>query len=101
MKRQKSEIISFKADRDLLESLQGIPNRSEFIRIAVLSALDNACPLCRGTGALTPAQKIHWNSVAERHALSECDECHELRLVCANEAAEAPAPSEDAGEAQG
>ncbi len=89
MKRQKSEIISFKADRDLLDSLQGIPNRSEFIRIAVLSALDNACPLCRGTGALTPAQKTHWNSFARRHSVSECDECHELRLVCDNDAGEA------------
>ena len=48
--KKKTDIITFKVDATLLEALRGIENRSEFIRSAILSALDNVCPLCRGTG---------------------------------------------------
>ena len=77
------EVITFKADRDLMKLLKGIRNRSEFIRIAVLEALDNACPFCRGTGVLTPHRKKHWNELAGHHGKKECRECHEEVLVCA------------------
>jgi len=82
MPRQKGEIITFKVDSSLFETMKTIPNRSEFIRSAILAALDNVCPLCRGTGCLTPAQKEHWRQFEQDHAIRECEECHELRLVC-------------------
>ncbi len=78
----RQEIITFKADPSLLDALKGIANRSEFIRTAVLAALDSVCPLCRGTGILKPHQKNHWQEFAADHSLSECDDCHELYLVC-------------------
>ena len=78
----KANIISFKADASLLEALEGIENRSEFIRAAVLAALDNICPLCRGRGILTPNQKKHWASLAADHEIERCDRCHEAHLVC-------------------
>jgi hypothetical protein len=81
--KAKSEIITFKADPALRAALEGVPNRSEFIRAAVLAALDGSCPLCQGTGILSAAQKRHWNAFASDHALRECDDCHELHLVCA------------------
>ncbi len=87
MRNPKSEMVSFKAEPALIEAMQGLPNRSEFIRAAVLSALESACPLCRGTGILTPGQKEHWDGFARSHQVRECDECHELHLVCAREAA--------------
>ena len=83
MRRSKNAIVTFKADESLAEALQSLPNRSEFIRSAILAALDNACPLCRGTGILTPDQKKHWAGFAADHALQECVECHEWHLVCA------------------
>ena len=83
MRRAKSEIITFKADESLSEALRGIPNRSEFIRAAVLAALDSVCPLCQGTGILSPEQKRHWTSFASDHSVQECGDCHELHLVCA------------------
>ena len=83
MRRAKSEIITFKADESLSEALRGIPNRSEFIRAAVLAALDSVCPLCQGTGILSPEQKRHWTSFASDHSVQECRDCHELHLVCA------------------
>lgn len=78
----KPRIVTFKADDSLLGALEGVDNRSEFIRLAVLAALDNICPLCKGRGLLTPNQKTHWSAFAGSHGLEECDDCHELRLVC-------------------
>ena len=85
VKRRKGEIITFKADDSLLKAMRGVPNRSEFIRSAVLAALDSVCPVCRGTGVLTPNQRKHWKAFAASHSIEECDECHEVRLVCGGE----------------
>ena len=82
MAKQKDEIITFKADRSLLDAMRGIPNRSAFIRSAILAALDSTCPLCQGTGVLTPEQRRHWEEFAVDHALAECEDCHELHVVC-------------------
>ncbi len=78
----KGEIVTFKADAALLEALAGVSNRSEFIRTAVLAALQNICPLCRGRGTLTPNQRKHWVEFVCDHSLSTCDECHEVHVVC-------------------
>ena len=81
-RKAKQEVVTFKAGRSLLEAMKGIPNRSEFIRSAVLSALESACPLCKGTGILSPNQKRHWDALAVDHVLAECGKCHEVHLVC-------------------
>jgi len=81
-KKKEPRIVTFKADQSLLEALRGVENRSEFIRTALLAALDNICPLCKGRGILTPNQKNHWESFATDHGLEECDDCHEFYLVC-------------------
>ncbi len=80
--RGKHEIVTFKADHTLVEAMRGIPNRSEFIREAILAALDSSCPLCGGTGTLTPDQKKHWLAFEAKHRVTECDECHAVHLVC-------------------
>ena len=82
MRKPMTEIITFKADGALLEALRAIPNRSDFIRSAILAALENSCPLCQGTGFLSPEQRNHWEQFAADHAVSECEECHEIHLVC-------------------
>jgi hypothetical protein len=81
-RRKKQEIVTFKVDRALLEALRGIPNRSEFIRAAILAAIDSACPLCKGTGILTPDQRRHWQQFAKNHWFRECGDCHAVHLVC-------------------
>ena len=82
MKRAKREIITFKANETLLRALEGVRNRSAFIREAVQAALDGTCPLCRGSGALTPNQKQHWDAFAADHAVARCGDCEETHLVC-------------------
>jgi hypothetical protein len=82
MRKPKPEIITFKAGQSLLEAMKGVPNRSEFIRAALLAALDSTCPLCRGTGIMTPDQKRHWDAFAADHTVTECGQCHAVHVVC-------------------
>jgi hypothetical protein len=82
MANEKAEIITFKVPENLKQAMKGIPNRSEFIRSAILAALDNICPLCKGTGILLPNQKDHWDTFAKHHFVSECKECKAIHLVC-------------------
>ena len=82
MKHQKSDIITFKADQSLVDALARVPNRSEFIRSALLAALENTCPLCQGTGFLTPKQRTHLEDFMGDHQIEECHDCHEIHLVC-------------------
>ena len=84
MARSKTEVVSFKADATLLDAMRGVANRSEFIRTAILAALDSTCPLCSGSGTLTPNQMRHWNDLASDHSVEECEDCREVRLVCSN-----------------
>ena len=78
----KAHIITFKADDALVEAMEGIENRSEFIRAAVLSALDGVCPLCRGTGVLNARQWRHWRDFSTTHQVERCDQCNVNHLVC-------------------
>ena len=54
---RKQVIITFKVDANLMDLLKNIPNRSEFIRNAIVSAVEKTCPLCSGTGILKPDKK--------------------------------------------
>ncbi|MFP3929255.1 MAG: ribbon-helix-helix domain-containing protein [Desulfobacteraceae bacterium] len=81
---KKPEVITFKVDEELAEAIRHIPNRSQFIRAAILSAPGTICPLCNGAGALTPAQKRHWESFAETHSVERCTTCDERFPVCTN-----------------
>ena len=80
--KKKEEVITFKVDEQLARTMDAVPNRSEFIRSAILSALDNICPLCSGTGMLTPDQRRHWNAFSRKHSIQECDTCHAYHIVC-------------------
>ena len=62
MKKEKLDIITFKVPESLRDAMKGIPNRSEFIRNALVAALDSICPLCKGTGVMMPNQRPHWES---------------------------------------
>ncbi len=82
MAGKKQDVISLKVDRSLAEAMEGVANRSEFIRDAILAALDNVCPLCMGTGMLSPQQKRHWAAFARDHSVRQCPNCHERHLTC-------------------
>ena len=78
----KRDTITFKADAALADALRGMPGRSEFLRSAVLAALHNACPLCKGSGILSVSQMEHWEAFSKKHRFVKCKDCDEYRLVC-------------------
>jgi len=82
MSGKKEDVITIKVTKDLIEAMKGVGNRSEFIRNAIIAALDGACPLCGGTGVLTPAQKAHWEAFSRNHSIAVCKECNAVHLVC-------------------
>ena len=79
---KKDIVMTFKADGPMLKALNNIPNRSEFIRSAILSALNNSCPLCGGTGIFTPDQRKHWELFNKNHIVEQCNDCHAVHIVC-------------------
>lgn len=87
MSNSKSALVSFKVDAALAETLARMPNRSAFIRTAILAALDNTCPLCGGAGVLSVSQQAHWAELMAAHHFETCDTCHEPHLVCNHEGA--------------
>jgi len=82
---KKERVFTFKADEELADILDRIPNKSEFIRKAIELAMENRCPLCNGTGSLTPAQYRHMEHFMTVHSLERCDECDALHFVCGKE----------------
>ncbi len=79
---KKADTVTFKVDPNLLEILQSMPNRSEFIRSAILNALDHVCPLCSGTGVLSPAQKKCWDKFSQNHEIKKCSESDKIEIFC-------------------
>ena len=79
---KKHSVITFKADEAMLAALERIPNKSEFIRTAILAALDESCPFCGGTGKLNPHQKMHWANFLKEHQLIHCKECNGIEVCC-------------------
>ena len=82
MKKTKDKIFTFKADSEMSELLEDMPNRSAFIREAIVSALEVRCPLCQGNGILTQEQRRHWERFLEHHQLEQCQTCHALHITC-------------------
>ena len=78
----KTDLISFKVEHSLAELIDRLPNKSEFIRNALLEALANTCPLCQGTGVLTLEQSEHWKGFIEHHRVERCSECKAVYLSC-------------------
>lgn len=90
MSSTKAAIMTFKAEPTLRAALEGMPNRSEFIRNAILAALGQMCPLCHGAGFLNAEQQTHWKAFATDHRVEECGDCRAWHLVCEH-GAEPPA----------
>ena len=78
----KTDLVSFKVEPALAELIDRLPNKSDFIRKAILAALDNTCPLCQGSGVLTPAQREHWDRFTAHHHVERCGDCQAVYLSC-------------------
>ena len=74
-KTEKSEIVAFKVDADLAEFLDRLPNKSEFIRRAILAQFNLTCPLCTGSGVVPSGIHHHFEHVIEHHSTRPCEKC--------------------------
>ena len=80
MKSKNDNVITFKVDKDLKSLLESVPNRSAFIRSAILAAAEQTCPMCQGSGMLTEHQKNHWQKFTNDHDVINCKSCQAMHF---------------------
>jgi hypothetical protein len=91
-KAPKTEIVAFKVEEDLAAFLNKLPNKSDFIRKAIIAQFGMACPLCTGTGVVASGIHTHYKPIIQHHNSKPCSKCGKTETFPLN--AEA-VPSED------
>ena len=74
-KTTKSKIVAFKVEDDLAEFLNNLPNKSDFIRKAILAQFGMTCPLCVGSGVVPRGVHDHYKPILETHTKRPCEKC--------------------------
>lgn len=74
-KTPKSKIVAFKVEDDLAEFLNNLPNKSDFIRKAILAQFGMTCPLCDGSGVVPRGLHDHYKPVIQANTKRACDKC--------------------------
>ena len=74
-KTAKSEIVAFKVEEELAQFLNHLPNKSDFIRQAILAQFGMTCPLCVGSGVVARGLHDHYKPVIAAHNTRQCDKC--------------------------
>ena len=74
-KTAKSKIVAFKVEEELAEFLNNLPNKSDFIRKAILSQFGMTCPLCTGSGVVPRGIHDHYRPVIAEHNKHPCEKC--------------------------
>lgn len=77
----KTSVVAFKIESELAEILNQLPNKSAFIRKAIISQLDMACPLCNGSGAIPKGLHDHFQPLINNMTQRACDECGDKSTV--------------------
>jgi hypothetical protein len=77
MKRRnaKTTTVAFKAEEELARLLDQLPNKSAFIRKAILDQLGQACPLCLGRGVVSGDTPQQFAALLQSAARRPCDGC--------------------------
>lgn len=76
MAQQKQTVVSFRVDQHLAEILNSLPDKSTFIRDAILQRFHAVCPFCKGRGVL-PTMIAEWlESKVPDYESVECQCCH-------------------------
>ncbi len=74
-KSSKSQIVAFKVEEELAEFLDNLPNKSDFIRKAILAQFGMTCPLCVGTGVVARGVHDHFKPIIETQNQKPCEKC--------------------------
>jgi hypothetical protein len=76
MAQQKQTVVSFRVDQHLAEILNTLPDKSDFIREAILQRIHTACPCCQGRGVLPKAIAEWVAAKLPDFDAVECSCCH-------------------------
>jgi hypothetical protein len=90
MAQQKQTVVSFRADHHLAEILNNLPDKSGFIRDAILRRFHAECPFCQGRGVL-PSPIADWLA-------THMPEMKTIECKCCNFNYPVEALTEDAGQ---
>jgi hypothetical protein len=74
-KRAKSAVVAFKVEEELAKLLEKLPNKSLFIRKAIVAQLGMACPLCNGQGVVPRGVHDHYAALIREFKHRSCDGC--------------------------
>src|SRR5271155_1979887 len=78
-KSPKTEIVAFKVEEDLAEFLNKQPNKSDFIRKAIVAQFGMACPLCSGSGVGARGLHNHYKPIIAANNSRPCAKCNEAQ----------------------
>jgi hypothetical protein len=71
----KSEVVAFKVEAELADLLNKLPNKSAFIRKAIVAQLGMACPLCNGAGVVPRGVHDHFAPLLAKFNHRSCEGC--------------------------
>jgi hypothetical protein len=89
-KSPRSEVVAFKVEEELAEFLNGLPNKSDFIRRAIYAQLGVVCPLCKGSGSVTREKHDHFSAFLAKWDLHHCESCGDEFALPKETGADAP-----------
>ncbi len=75
VKSLKKQIVAFKVEDELAEFLNNLPNKSDFIRKAILAQFGMTCPLCIGSGVVPRGVHDHYHPVITKNNQRPCEKC--------------------------
>ncbi|MBL8797907.1 MAG: hypothetical protein JNM56_28675 [Planctomycetia bacterium] len=84
-KPAKPAVVAFKVEEELAELLNKLPNKSAFIRKAIVAQLGMTCPVCNGKGVVPRGLHDHYLSMLQNFKKKPCAKCGD----------ELPLPRED------
>src|SRR5947209_2809305 len=71
----KTEVVAFKVEEELAALLNKLPNKSAFIRKAIVAQLGMACPLCNGQGVVPRGVHDHFAPLLGTLNHRHCEGC--------------------------
>jgi hypothetical protein len=74
-KQTKAAVVAFKVEEELAEILNQLPNKSAFIRKAIVAQMGMACPLCNGSGVVPRGVHDHYATLLSQFNSAHCAHC--------------------------
>jgi hypothetical protein len=71
----KQRVVTFKVEEGLAAFLDDLPNKSDFIRKALLSSLLEPCPVCHGTGSVPRSLRRELEHMFHKREFVPCSVC--------------------------